>query len=606
MELSKETGEPMEVDEITDSPSIVHNNHINKKKQSKSRISTPGPNAIKNNRSNKRHKNDNTRSDTLKSLELHIPPSSKLTTPKFNFNSTNNRILRSGGRKDNYNIKDAIFKVPFEHGWKRELVYRTSGESAVVTRANKSGDVYYYSPNGQKLRSLREIQEQLDISSDKTSLTIDCFTFLTQPIGMNDQSKEVIIDADFKRLRDDTTVGVAVQPKKSKTPKQRPPFDCELTGDGNKKSASKVKKVFKNAKTSSGSRSKKELTTPKLNVPYIAPPKNRMVQSAVIDIDSLITDSIFKIPFEHGWKRELVYKTSGEFTVDTRANGSGDVFYYSPNGLKLRSLQEIQEQLDISSDKTSLTIDCFTFLAQPIFVYDKSKEQIKVVNLNLYKHDTSVGGAVQPKKSKTPKQRPPFDCELTGDGNKKSASKVKKVFKNAKTSSGSRSKKDLTTPKLNVSYIDPPINRMVQYAVIDIDSLITDSIFKIPFKHGWKRDLVYKTSGESAVDNQANRSGDVYYYSPNGQKLRSLQEIQEHLDISSDKTSLTIDCFTFLAQPIFLNDEHRERIRDASFKLFKDETIDDDAVLLQISKTLDQRPPLNNELTDDGNKKSAS
>jgi len=37
MELSKETGEPMEVDETTDSPSIVHNNHINKKKQSKSR-----------------------------------------------------------------------------------------------------------------------------------------------------------------------------------------------------------------------------------------------------------------------------------------------------------------------------------------------------------------------------------------------------------------------------------------------------------------------------------------------------------------------------------------------------------------------------------------
>jgi hypothetical protein len=68
-----------------------------------------------------------------------------------------------------------------------------------VTRANRSGDVYYYSPNGQKLQSLREIQEQLDISS--TSLTINCFTFLTQPIGMNDRSKELIIDAGLKRFR---------------------------------------------------------------------------------------------------------------------------------------------------------------------------------------------------------------------------------------------------------------------------------------------------------------------------------------------------------------------------------------------------------------------
>ena len=36
MELSKETGEPKEVDVPTDSPSIVHHNHVNEKKQSKS------------------------------------------------------------------------------------------------------------------------------------------------------------------------------------------------------------------------------------------------------------------------------------------------------------------------------------------------------------------------------------------------------------------------------------------------------------------------------------------------------------------------------------------------------------------------------------------
>ncbi|XP_060843924.1 uncharacterized protein LOC132923929 [Rhopalosiphum padi] len=76
MELGKEAGGPIEVDEPTDSPSIIHNNHVNKKKQSKSSISTPRSNDTKKNRSNKRHKNNNKRSETLKSLELYIPSSS--------------------------------------------------------------------------------------------------------------------------------------------------------------------------------------------------------------------------------------------------------------------------------------------------------------------------------------------------------------------------------------------------------------------------------------------------------------------------------------------------------------------------------------------------
>ncbi|XP_028044443.1 uncharacterized protein LOC113558251 [Rhopalosiphum maidis] len=389
MELSKETSEPMEVDKPTDSPSIVHNNHVNKKKLSKS---------------------------------------SKLTTPKFNLTSSNTRILRSAGRIKNYDIRDAIFKIPFEHGWKRELVYRTSGESGVVTRANRSADVYYYSPNGQKLKSLRDIKEQLDISSDKTSLTIESFTFVTKPIGINDKSKELIRSKYVKSFKDDTTVGVAVKPKKSKTPKQRPPFDSELTGDGNKKSVSKSRLDLKKAKTSTTSKSKKELKTSTFNYTYIAPPKNRMPHSVRRNINCLINDSIFKLPFEHGWKRELVYRTSGESAVVTEDNRSGDIYYYSPNGQKLRSLQEIQEYLNISSDKTTLTIDNFTFLAKPIFVYDESKERIRDANFKLYMNETTDDIAVLLQKSITPEQRTPVDYELTGDGNKKCASKMKHIL----------------------------------------------------------------------------------------------------------------------------------------------------------------------------------
>jgi hypothetical protein len=83
-------------------------------------------------------------------------------------------------------------------GWKREyIVYKKT----FLNRENRSGDVYYYSPNNQKLRTLQEIQEQLNISSDKTSLTIDCFTFLKQPIGINDRSKELIRNAHLKLFK---------------------------------------------------------------------------------------------------------------------------------------------------------------------------------------------------------------------------------------------------------------------------------------------------------------------------------------------------------------------------------------------------------------------
>jgi hypothetical protein len=78
-------------------------------------------------------------------------------------------------------------------------VYRNTGDSSSINRANRSGDVYYYSPINRKLRSLREIQEQLDSTlTDENPLTIESFTFLKQPIGMNDRTKELIRDANTK------------------------------------------------------------------------------------------------------------------------------------------------------------------------------------------------------------------------------------------------------------------------------------------------------------------------------------------------------------------------------------------------------------------------
>lgn len=77
-------------------------------------------------------------------------------------------------------------------------MYRTTGDSTTTNRTNRNGDVYYYSPSNRKLRSLREIQEQLDLHLEENPLTIESFTFLKQPIGLNDRSKELIRDANTK------------------------------------------------------------------------------------------------------------------------------------------------------------------------------------------------------------------------------------------------------------------------------------------------------------------------------------------------------------------------------------------------------------------------
>ncbi|XP_076247077.1 uncharacterized protein LOC143187029 isoform X2 [Calliopsis andreniformis] len=88
-------------------------------------------------------------------------------------------------------MANPAYKEPFKYGWKRELVFRGSSDSSVKRMA----DIYYYTPQGKKVRSFREVAEFLNTKE----LTIDNFTFFKEPIGVNDPEKEIIRDA--KRMR---------------------------------------------------------------------------------------------------------------------------------------------------------------------------------------------------------------------------------------------------------------------------------------------------------------------------------------------------------------------------------------------------------------------
>lgn len=84
---------------------------------------------------------------------------------------------------------------------------------------------------------------------------------------------------------------------------------------------------------------------------------------------------------------------------------------------------------------------------------------------------------------------------------------------------------------------------------------MSNPLYKLPFKYGWKRELVFRASNDSSFK----RMADIYYYTPKGKKVRSFREVAESLG----SKELTIDNFTFFKEPIGLNDPEKEIVRHA-------------------------------------------
>ncbi|XP_062554510.1 uncharacterized protein LOC134219695 isoform X2 [Armigeres subalbatus] len=68
-----------------------------------------------------------------------------------------------------------------------------------------------------------------------------------------------------------------------------------------------------------------------------------------------------------------------------------------------------------------------------------------------------------------------------------------------------------------------------------------DEAFKLPFKFGWKRELVYRAN----LDGNSKDKGEVYYITPSGKKLRTRNDI-----VMALHEGLTMDNFTFIKDPV--------------------------------------------------------
>lgn len=126
-------------------------------------------------------KNDDEVSSSAQSSPMHSSRSKKgvVITPK------------GKQKRVNTDMSNPKLRLPFELGWKRELVYR----STVDKNQQRNGDVYYYTPNGKKIRSMRELAENLYLNPE---LTMEHFSFWRGAVGMNDPEQEIVRDAKMK------------------------------------------------------------------------------------------------------------------------------------------------------------------------------------------------------------------------------------------------------------------------------------------------------------------------------------------------------------------------------------------------------------------------
>ncbi|KAF7266799.1 hypothetical protein GWI33_019906 [Rhynchophorus ferrugineus] len=136
----------------------------------------------------------------------------------------------------------------------------------------------------------------------------------------------------------------------------------------------------------------------------------------------------------------------------------------------------------------------------------------------------------------------------------------RKSTSNQKQSDGSDQETPLKEDSVEppVSITSPPLPYKKQ-RFSGVKENLQDSKFLKPFKFGWKRELVWRSTSTTLKP-----IGDIYYYTPHGKKIRSFRELADHLNGNSK--NLTIENFSFTKEPLGLDDPEKEIIRDAKVK----------------------------------------
>lgn len=128
---------------------------------------------------------------------LRIPVKSKafLLAPKYMEKPENPEPMSSKLNSEPEQFfteeKLKLYLAPLAAGWKREVVKRSSG----CTTPGKRGNVYYYSPQGIKFRTCKEVGGYLH--KNKLPFTVDNFSFAV--IGIGACSHQEIVRVAYER-----------------------------------------------------------------------------------------------------------------------------------------------------------------------------------------------------------------------------------------------------------------------------------------------------------------------------------------------------------------------------------------------------------------------
>ncbi|XP_013182066.1 PREDICTED: uncharacterized protein LOC106128291 isoform X2 [Papilio xuthus] len=194
-----------------------------------------------------------------KSVEKQV--ASALLRNGFKINAGASPGMR--GRRSTTEMSSPLLRVPLERGWRRELVYR----AALDAHSRRNADIYYYTPQGKKLRSSREVAENLA----GTGLTLENFSFFKEPLGVDDPEKEIIRDAKLMRRVESPVPATQPALEGKRTPKPKPPKGASPEPTTPKSPPAKLKVK------SLGSRLSNNGTPPVAS----APKQSRRLQAAV-------------------------------------------------------------------------------------------------------------------------------------------------------------------------------------------------------------------------------------------------------------------------------------------------------------------------------------
>ncbi|XP_022238788.1 uncharacterized protein LOC106457245 [Limulus polyphemus] len=149
-------------------------------------------------------------------------------------------------------LENESYKKPFQHGWKREIVFRAVVEGKLQNKKGRMADIYYSSPTGQKLRSIKEVQSFME-KHPSFRLPLEYFTYAKysvyhEPLEIHrlastkSKTLEIISSTPTKRKRVSTSITPEIKvpvPKAKETPKKQ--LDGSVTPKTEKRCIPKIK-----------------------------------------------------------------------------------------------------------------------------------------------------------------------------------------------------------------------------------------------------------------------------------------------------------------------------------------------------------------------------